>query len=310
MSTKVIAIANQKGGVGKTTTSINLAACLAECKQRVLLIDLDPQANATSGLGVDKADGRSAYPALIGEAPLQDCIQSTGVKRLDLIPAEVNLAGAELEVARMDNYLHPFQRALLPIIDAETYHVILIDCPPSLGILTMNALTAADSLLIPMQCEYYALEGLTVMFQLTEQLRVGGANPRLEVEGIVMTMYDMRTNLAQQVVQEVAKHFGDKMYETLIPRSVRLGEAPSYGEPIITYDGNCVAAAAYRQLAKEVIKRLKGDNADAGIGRGIPAAPSPAPPEADDHEPAIPGPAQAEPVDPAQPAPEAGTEPV
>lgn len=276
MSTRVIAIGNQKGGVGKTTTSINLAACLAERRQRVLLVDLDPQANATSGLGVDKVEGRSAYPALIGEGPLADTIQSTNIKRLDLIPSEVNLAGAELDVARMDSYLHPFQRALQPVLDTNHYPVILIDCPPSLGILTMNALTAAHALLIPMQCEYYALEGLTVMFQLVEQLQASGANPDLVVEGIVMTMYDMRTNLSQQVVQEVAQHFGDKMYETLIPRSVRLGEAPSYGQPIINYDGNCVAAAAYRQLAREVLKRIQGGREQAnGLGRGLDSKPEP-----------------------------------
>ncbi len=276
MSTRVIAIGNQKGGVGKTTTSINLAACLAERRQRVLLIDLDPQANATSGLGIDKVEGRSAYPALIGEGALADSIQPTNIKRLDLVPSEVNLAGAELDVARMDSYLHPFQRALQPVLAEDRYHNVLIDCPPSLGILTMNALTAAHSLLIPMQCEYYALEGLTVMFQLAEQLQASGANPDLAVEGIVMTMYDMRTNLSQQVVQEVAQHFGDKMYETLIPRSVRLGEAPSYGQPIITYDGNCVAAAAYRQLAREVLKRIQGAReTDGGLGRGLDREPEP-----------------------------------
>ncbi len=257
MKTRVIAIANQKGGVGKTTTAINLATCLAELRQKVLLIDIDPQANATSGLGVDKVEGRSIYGALLGEESLDPHIQPTRVKRLDLIPAEVDLAGVEVNIARTDNFLYPLKGALTPLIEAERYDLIVIDCPPSLSILTMNALTVANSLIIPMQCEYYALEGLSVMLNLVDRLRDGGANPDLIIEGIVMTMYDMRTNLSQQVVQEVAAHFDDKVYETLIPRSIRLGEAPSHGLPIIEYAGSSVAAAAYRSLAKEVIQRIK-----------------------------------------------------
>jgi chromosome partitioning protein len=257
MKTKVIAVANQKGGVGKTTTSINLSACLAELENRVLLIDTDPQANATSGLGVEKEEGRSMYRALLGETALADQIRPTLIDRLDLISAEVDLAGAEVDIARTDNYLHPFQIALQPVIASDRYDFIIVDCPPSLGILTMNVLTAAHSLLIPMQCEYYALEGLSVMLKLVERLKQSGANPQLRIEGIVMTMYDGRTNLSQQVVQEVAQHFGDVVYETLIPRSIRLGEAPSHGLPILKYDASGIGTAAYRSLAREVVARSK-----------------------------------------------------
>jgi chromosome partitioning protein len=281
MSARIIAIANQKGGVGKTTTAINLAACLAEKKQQVLLIDLDPQANATSGLGIEKEEGRSMYRALLGEAQLKEFIKSTHVHRLDLVPSEVDLAGVELDLARSDDYLRPFKRALAPVLEEKRYDFILVDCPPSLGIITMNVLSAAHALLMPMQCEYYALEGLSVMMRLVQQIRDAGGNPDLEVEGIVMTMYDMRTNLSQQVVQEVAAHFGDKVFETLIPRSVRLSEAPSYGQPITLYDSNCVAAAAYRSLAREILQRRKGADRPSALGRGLsePASPAPKPDE-------------------------------
>ncbi|MBR4252960.1 MAG: ParA family protein [Kiritimatiellae bacterium] len=275
MPTPVFSIANQKGGVGKTTTAVNLAACLAERRKRVLLIDLDPQANATSGLGAEKREGDSIYDVLLSDAPdLAPIIQHTADKRLDLIASEVNLAGAEIDVARSENYLGRLAAALAPLASRGDYDFILLDCPPTLGILTMNALCASDGLVIPMQCEYYALEGISVILDLVAKLRESGAAPNLDVEGIVMTMYDMRTNLSQQVVREIRTHFPDKIYSSLIPRSVRLAEAPSHGLPIIAYDPNCTGAAAYRQLAREFLKRRKAA-ADA------PDAPAPEEPPAE-----------------------------
>lgn len=280
MATRIIAMANQKGGVGKTTTTINLAAALAEKGRRVLIVDFDAQANATSGLGLEKAEGQSLYGVLLGEGKAEDFIKTTAVKRLDLIPAEVNLAGAEIDVARLDRYLHRLSDALAPIVAANRYDLIFVDCPPSLGVLTMNALTAADAILLPIQCEYYALEGLSVMIRLVEQVREGGANPRLQIEGIVMTMFDQRTNLSNQVVQQVVEHFNDKVYQTVIPRSVRISEAPSYGQPILIYDRNCTGTTAYRALAKEFMKR-EGARNGAPVPdepEAVPPAPVPEPP--------------------------------
>lgn len=255
MKTRIIAVANQKGGVGKTTTAVNLAASLTAMKSSVLLVDLDPQANATSGVGLEKTPGQSLYRALLGDDNPLERIQPTAYKRLDIIPGELDLCGAEIDVARSDNYLQRLKTALLTIAEKEHYDYMLIDCPPSLGILTMNALTAADAILIPLQCEYYALEGLSIISQLIKKMRETGANPRLEIEGIVMTMYDGRTKLANQVVSEVKEHFGDKVYETLIPRTVRLSEAPSFGKPILAFDPRGIGATAYRNLAAEFVKR-------------------------------------------------------
>jgi chromosome partitioning protein len=253
----VIAIANQKGGVGKTTTAVNLAACLASVGKRVLLFDLDPQANATSGLGLEKIEGASAYQALLGEGALLDKIQKTAYDRLHIIPGEVDLCGADIELARGEDHLHRVAQALKPVLDANRFDLILIDCPPSLGVLTLNAFAAADGLLIPLQCEYYALEGISMINRVLGQLRDTGVNPRLEILGVLMTMYDGRTKLSQQVVSEVQQHFGERVFETVIPRTTRLAEAPSFGKPIIYYDKYSAGAAAYEVLAQDVLRRLK-----------------------------------------------------
>jgi chromosome partitioning protein len=253
--TRVVAIANQKGGVGKTTTVINLATCLVQLGQRVLVIDLDPQTNATSGLGVAAEDGVSMYPAMLGGAGVETLIRKTVVEGLDLIPSEIDLAGAEIEIARTDSYLHCFKRAMTPLVEANLYDLILIDCPPSLGILTANALAAADSVLIPVQCEYYALEGLSKITRLIQQLRDKQANSVIEIEGIVMTMFDGRVNLSTDVIKEVNKFFGDTVFNTVIPRNVRLSEAPSFGKPAVVYDRTSAGAQAYRALAEEFLKR-------------------------------------------------------
>lgn len=257
MQTRVIAFANQKGGVGKTTTAVNLAACLAERGKRILLIDLDPQANATSALGIEKQAGHSAYQALLGNGALPDQILATAVKNLDLIPSELDLAGAEVDIARSERYLHCFRDILMPLLEKSSYDYVFIDCPPSLGILTCNALTAAHALMIPVQCEYLALEGLSMITRLIQQLNTSGANPGLELDGIVMTMFDSRTRLSAQVLEEVKTHFGAGIYETTIPRSIRLSEAPSYGQPVIRYDAKCTGAQAYRALAREFLRRHK-----------------------------------------------------
>lgn len=257
MPVKVLAVANQKGGVGKTTTAVNLAACLAAVGKRILFIDLDPQANATSGLGVEKIERASAYRALLGEEPLADRIRPTAYERLDIIPSEVDMCGAEIELSRLENHLHRLRQAMQSLRESDRHQLILIDCPPSLGILTLNAFAAADWLMVPLQCEYYALEGMAMMNRLLNQLRSSGANPNLELLGVVMTMFDGRTNLSNQVVSEVREHFGALVFETVIPRTTRLAEAPSFGKPIIHYDKYSTGAAAYEVLAQEVIGRLK-----------------------------------------------------
>jgi chromosome partitioning protein len=252
----VITLANQKGGVGKTTTAVNLAACLADAGQRVLLIDLDPQANATSGLGVEKKPGASAYRALLGEALLADGVTPTAFERLALVPSELDLCGAEIELARSDHHMHRLRRALEPLAQSDQLDLILIDCPPSLGILTLNALAAARHVIVPLQCEYYALEGIATINRIVTQVRDSAANPALALLGVVMTMFDARTRLAQQVVDEVRRHFGAAVFETVIPRTTRLAEAPSHGKPILHYDKYSPATAAYQVLAGEVLARL------------------------------------------------------
>ncbi len=256
MPTKVVAVANQKGGVGKTTTAVNLAACAAALGKRVLLFDLDPQANATSGLGLEKIEGASSYRPLMGEGALLEKVQKTAWDRLEIIPSEVDLCGADIELARTENCLQRAAVALQPVLDTGRFDLVIVDCAPSLGILTMNAFAAADCLLVPLQCEYYSLEGVSMINRLLAQIREGGVNPRLELLGVVMTMFDSRTKLANQVVSEVREHFGDRVFETMIPRSTKLAEAPSFGQPIIHYDKYSAGSAAYELLAQEVVLRL------------------------------------------------------
>jgi chromosome partitioning protein len=254
MATTVFTIANQKGGVGKTTTAVNLAAALAEKKIHTLLVDLDPQANATSALGVEKQSGKSLYGPIRGEAVALEMITPTAYEHLALIPSEEDLAAAEIELAQMENYLMKLRTVLDPIRNSNGYRAIIIDCPPALGMLSMNALATADQLLIALQCEYMALEGLGQILRNVERLKA--VNPGLNVGGIVMTMFDSRTNLAKQVVDDVKQHLPDKIFHTVIPRTVRLSEAPSFGKPIFAYDPIGVGAVAYRNLAKEVIERF------------------------------------------------------
>jgi chromosome partitioning protein len=256
VATKVLAVANQKGGVGKTTTAVNLAACLAAVGKRILLFDLDPQANATSGLGLEKTEGGSAYRPLLGEGSLLEKIQKTAFDRLEMIPSEVDLCGADIELSRSENHLQRAAMALQPVLESGRFDLVIIDCPPSLGILTLNAFAAADGLLVPLQCEYYALEGISMVNRILAQLRDNGINPKLELVGVVMTMYDGRTKLAQQVVSEVREHFGNQVFETMIPRTTKLAEAPSFGKPIMYYDAYNPATAAYELLAQELAARV------------------------------------------------------
>lgn len=252
---KIISIANQKGGVGKTTTSVNLAAALAHLGKRVCIVDIDPQGNSTSGLGIDKATIKhSVYDVIINGVPAKDAVMPTMMETLFLIPANIDLVGAQVElVGKMarESYL---KEALAPIKD--DYDFIFLDCPPSLGILTVNALNASDNILVPIQCEFYALEGLSQLIS-TIKLVKRTLNPRLEIEGVVLTMYDGRTNLSTQVVQEVKSYFKNKVYETIIPRNVRLSEAPSFGLPIIKYDPRSLGSETYLALAEEVVAANK-----------------------------------------------------
>ena len=252
-----IAIANQKGGVGKTTTSINLSACIAEIGKRVLLIDVDPQANSTSGLGVDRSlIKKSSYDILVNNEQAKNAILPTMMETLHIIPANIDLVGAEIEMVGMMAREHMLKKALSTIQD--NYDYIFLDCPPSLGLITLNALTCANKVLVPIQCEYYALEGLSQLMNTIKLVRQN-LNPSLEVQGVVLTMFDGRTNLAIQVVEEVKKFFQNKVYNTVIPRNVRLGEAPSYGLPIIRYDEKCLGSVTYMDLAREFIVNEEGN---------------------------------------------------
>ena len=250
---RIIAIANQKGGVGKTTTTINLSACLAETGKKVLVIDVDPQGNTTSGLGIDKNDvDNTVYELMLGEAELKECIYQSVMEGLEVIPSNVNLAGAEIELIDIKDREYILKKITQSIKDE--YDFIILDCPPSLSMLTVNAMTAANTVLVPIQCEYYALEGLSQLMR-TIDLVTNKLNPELEMEGVVFTMYDARTNLSLQVVENVKSNLNRTVYKTIIPRNVRLAEAPSHGLPINLYDSKSAGAESYRMLAEEVIHR-------------------------------------------------------
>jgi chromosome partitioning protein len=252
--TRVVALANQKGGVGKTTTAINLGASLAACERTVLLIDIDPQANATSGVGLVKNEPDSMYAVLLDGLSLRSIVRPTDLPSFQIAPSSVDLVGAELELGNTEEREYRLKKAIAPVLGEYDY--VLIDLPPSLGLLTINGLTAADSVLVPMQCEYFAMEGVSQLLNTVDRVRES-LNPDLEIEGIALTMYDERMNLAKQVAQEVRSHFGDKVYRTVIPRNVRLGEAPSFGKPIILYDIRSRGSEAYVSLAREFILRAE-----------------------------------------------------
>lgn len=253
---KVIAIANQKGGVGKTTTSVNLGAALAEKGKRVIVMDMDPQANSTSALDFNPGDHPSIYQHLvsrnsdIGELRLQ-----TKYENLQLIPCDMDLAGCEIEMAKDDDHLVRLRNIIQPFKDTKEADFMLMDCPPSLGVIMTSAIAAADEMLVPLQCEYFGLEGLAKIVHVHETIRDSGANPGIVLEGIVMTMADARTNLSNLVIEDVRRYFPEKTYETVVPRNIRLGEAPSYGQSVLEYDPTCSGAVAYRQLAEEFLKR-------------------------------------------------------
>ena len=251
---RIITVANQKGGVGKTTTTINLATALAAIGERVLIIDLDPQGNASTGLGIDRQDRVvSSYHLMLGEAGIGESAIETDVPHLSLIPSTMDLLGVEMEISDQRDRVFRLKKAVTSQ-EADVYDYILIDCPPSLNLLTINAMAAAHSVLVPLQCEFFALEGLSQLLETVGQVR-STLNPNLDIQGIVMTMYDSRNNLAQQVVEDVRSYLGDKVYRTLIPRNVRVSEAPSYGKPAILYDLRCTGSQAYLKLASEVIQR-------------------------------------------------------
>ncbi len=266
---KIVTVSNQKGGVGKTTTAVNLAASIALVGMKTLLIDVDPQANVTSGVGVPKATlDTSIYATLIGDRPIREIIQPTAVPNLFIAPSGIDLVGAEIELAGLDNRENRLRDALKSV-EAD-YQFVIIDCPPSLGLVTLNALNAAHSVLIPIQCEYYALEGLTLLVNTIDFVRAK-FNPSLDIEGILCTMYDGRSNLTRQVQEEVQKHFGNKIYQTIIPRNVRLAEAPGFGKPGVIYDPQSVGARAYKILAEEFLQNNKVQVSQLGSVPAVPA---------------------------------------
>jgi len=258
---RVLALANQKGGVGKTTTAISLGTALAAIGERVLIIDLDPQGNASTGLGIDRKSRRvSTYDVLVGAATLDESVLETAVPRLSVAASTLDLLGVELEIASEKDRAHRLRNAVAQMhatrvaAGLEAYSYVLVDCPPSLNLLTINAMTAADAVLVPLQCEFFALEGLSQLLKTVEQVRVA-LNPKLSIHGVVLTMFDPRNNLSNQVVQDVRQFMGDKVYQTIIPRNVRVSEAPSYGKPVLLYDLKCTGAQAYLRLASEIIQR-------------------------------------------------------
>lgn len=260
---RVLVVANQKGGVGKTTTAINLGTALAAVGEKVLLIDSDPQGNASTGLGVGRAQRKvTLYDVLMGETPIVDAVVHTAVPGLDLIPADPDLSGVELELGQSARRSFKLRDAIDPIRASGAYTYVLIDCPPSLNLLTVNAMAAADAVLVPLQCEFFALEGLSQLVRTVELVR-GSLNPNLEIQGVVLTMYDRRNSLSEQVARDVRGHFGDTVYQTVIPRNVRVSEAPSYGKPVLVYDLKCAGSTAYLKLARELVVRERDRRAKA-----------------------------------------------
>ena len=263
---RVLSVSNQKGGVGKTTTTINLGTALAAVGERVLIVDLDPQGNASTGLGVPRGQRKTTvYDVIVGGAAIADAAVKTALPGLELITSDPDLSGVELELAQAPGRSFRLRDALRPLRDvaeAGGYTYVLIDCPPSLNLLTVNAMAAADAVLVPLQCEFFALEGLTQLMRTVDLVR-GNLNPRLEIQGVVLTMYDRRNSLSDQVAQDVRSHFGDKVYDTMIPRNVRVSEAPSFGKPVLVYDLKCAGSQAYLKLAREVVGRERARKAQA-----------------------------------------------